>query len=103
LLQRSAFFRGRDWRSQLFARVRRDLDYISRYSFRGADRYRLDGTYHELDELQSDYASGRWDRRSLDDVNQSLDRVVDDNRLAPRDREILRDDMNRLRDLRDRP
>ena len=100
--EREDYFGGREWRGQLFARVRRDLDYVSRYTFRGDDRYRLDGTYHELDELQSDYASGRWDRRSLDDVIQSLDPVVHDNRLAPRDREILRDDMNRLRDLRDR-
>jgi hypothetical protein len=100
--ERDDFFRGRDWRGQLFARIRRDLDYASRDSFRGDDRYRLDRTQRELDELQSDYSSGRWDPRSLDDVIQSLDRVVDDNRLAPRDREILRDDLNRLRELRDR-
>lgn len=100
--ERDDFFRGRDWRDQLFARVRRDLDYAARDTFRGDDRYRLDRTYRELDELQSDYSSGRWDPRSLDDVIQALDRVVDDNRLPPRDREILRDDLNRLRDLRDR-
>jgi hypothetical protein len=100
--EREDFFRGRDWRGQLFARVRRDLDYVSRYNFRGDDRFRLDRTYRELDELQSEYSSGRWDPRSVDDVIQSLDRVVEDNRLAPRDREILRDDLNRLRDLRDR-
>ena len=92
-----------DWRGQLFARVRRDLDYALRGSFRGEDRYRLDRTYRELEDLQRDYSSGRWDPRSLDDVIQSLDRVVDDNRLDQRAREILRDDLNRLRGLRDRP
>ena len=85
-----------------FARVRRDLDYASRESFRGDDQYRLDRTYRELDDLQRDYSSGRWDARSLDDVIQALDRMVDDNRLDQRAREILRDDLNRLRDLRDR-
>lgn len=99
---RDDFYRGRDWRGQLFARVRQDLDFVSRYSFRGDDRYRLDRVYKELDDLQRDYASGRWDRRALEDVVQSLDRVVDDNRLAPRDRDLLRDDETRLRELRDR-
>jgi hypothetical protein len=100
--EREDYFRGGDWRGQLFARVRRDLDYAARSSFRGDDRYRLDRTYQELDELQSSYYSGRADPRELDDVIRALDRVVDDNRLAPRGREILRDDLNRLRELRDR-
>lgn len=98
---RDDFYHG-DWRGRLFARVRQDLDYVSRYSFRGDDRYRLASVYRELDDLQRDYASGRWDRRALNDVIGSLDRVVDDNRLAPRDRNILADDLRRLRNLRDR-
>ena len=100
--EREDFYRGRDWRGQLFARVRQDLDFVSRYSFRGDDRYRINNTYRELDDLQRDYASGRWDRRALADVIESLDRVVSDNRLSPRDREILRDDATRLRELRER-
>lgn len=99
---REDFYRGRDWRGKLFSRVRQDLDYVSRYSFRGDDQYRLDRVYRELDDLQRDYGSGRWDRRSLDDVVQALGRVVDDNRLSPRNRDLLRDDLSRLRDLRDR-
>lgn len=99
---RDDFYRARDWRARLFSRVRQDLDYVSRYSFRGDDRYRLDATYRELDDLQRDYASGRWDRRALADVIQSLEHVVDDNRLSPRDRDLLRDDLSRLRELRDR-
>ena len=98
---REDFYHG-DWRGHLFARVRQDLDFVSRYAFRGDDRYRLDRTYRELDDLQRDYASGRWDRRALDEVIQSLDRVVDDNRLTPRDRDALRDDLSRLRELRER-
>jgi hypothetical protein len=100
--ERDEFYRGGEWQGQLFARIRRDLDYASRDAFRGDDRYRLDRTYRELDELQRDYASGRWDREELDDVIRALDRVVDDNRLPPRSRDILRNDLDRLRDLRDR-
>lgn len=96
---RDDFYHGRDWRGRLFERVHQDLDYVSRYSFRGDDRYRLADVYRELDDLQRDYASGRWDRRALGEVIQSLTRVVDDNRLAPRDRDLLRDDLGRLRDL----
>ncbi len=99
---RDDFYRGRDWRARIFDRVRQDLDYVSRYSFRGDDRYRLDRVYQELTDLQRDYAGGRWDRRALADVIDALDRVVADNRLAPRDRDLLRDDESRLRDLRDR-
>lgn len=98
---RDNFYRG-DWRGRVFARVRQDLDYVSRYSFRGDDRYRLDRVYRELDDLQRDYASGRWDRRALADVQDALNRVVSDNRLSPRDRDMLRDDLRRLSDLRDR-
>ena len=100
--ERDEFYRGGEWQGQLFARIRRDLDYASRDAFRGDDRYRLDRTYRELDELQRDYASGRWDREELDDVIRALDRVVDDNRLPPRSRDILRNDLERLRDLRNR-
>ena len=99
--ERENFYRGRDWRGQLFARVRQDLDFVSRASFRGDDRYRLERVYRELDDLQRDYASGRWDRRALDDVIDSLGRVVDDNRLSPRSRDMLRDDLSHLRDIRE--
>ena len=99
--EREDFYRG-EWRGRLFARVRQDLDYVSGRTFRGDDRYRLAAVYRELDDLQRDYASGRWDRRALNDVIQSLERVTDDNRLSPRDRDLLRDDLGRLRDLRDR-
>lgn len=100
--ERDDFYRGRDWRERLFERVRTDLDYVSRSSFRGDDRYRLDRVYQELSDLQRDYASGRWDRRALGDVIDALDRVIDDNRLRRRDSDLLRDDESRLRQLRDR-
>ena len=56
----------------------------------------------ELDELQNKLANGRYDERQLDSVIGSLQRVVQDNRLARNDRDILNDDLNRLRDFRAR-
>jgi hypothetical protein len=87
----------------LFERVRDDLEHVQSVTFPvGADQYRLVRTKQELNELQGQMASGRWDRRQLDDVIGALARVIDDNRLSGRDRDILRDDLNRLRELRDR-
>ena len=53
-----------------------------------------------MDELQSKLAAGRYDERELDEVIAAMDRVVRDNRLSNRDREVLSDDMNRLRAFR---
>jgi hypothetical protein len=94
---------GDNWRNRLFERVRDDLEHVQSVTFPvGADQYRLVRTKQELNELQGQMASGRWDRRQLDDVIGALARVIDDNRLSGRDRDILRDDLNRLRELRDR-
>jgi hypothetical protein len=46
-------------------------------------------------------AHGRYDERELDDVMKAMRRVVNDNRLAPRDRDLLSDDLNKLRDFRE--
>lgn len=100
--ERDGFFRGQNWRGQLFERVRRDLDYASSNAYRGGDQRRIDRTRQELDELQGKLSAGRYDQHELDDVIGTLHRVVEDNRLAPRDRDMLTDDLNRLRDFRAR-
>jgi len=94
-------FRGEDWRQRFFERIREDLDHVQSGAFpSGADQYRLARTRQELDELQSKLAAGRYDQRELDEVIGALDRVVRDNRLSYRDRDVLTDDLNRLRDFR---
>ncbi|HWZ33147.1 MAG TPA: hypothetical protein VNX18_17515 [Bryobacteraceae bacterium] len=98
---RDDWYRG-EWRARLFEHVRDDLDHAARASFPfGEDRYRIARTRQQLDELQSQMAGGRFDRRELDDVIAALARVVRDNRLSGRDRDILNDDLNRLREVRD--
>ena len=100
---RDDFFRGGDWRQRLFERVRVDVDHVRSVTFPfGADQYRLANTIQQLNELQEKLARGRYDRRELDDVIEALQRVVRDNRLSRRDRDILDDDLDRLRDFRGR-
>jgi hypothetical protein len=56
---------------------------------------------HELDELQAKYVERGYDQPELDDVIGALQRVVADNRLSNRDRDMLTDDLHRLREFRE--
>ncbi len=98
---RESAFRGQDWRLHLFARVREDLDHVQAVTFAfGGDQYRLARVRQELDQLQAMQARGRYNRRQLDDVVMALSRVVADNRLIARDRDLLNDDLRHLQDFR---
>jgi hypothetical protein len=99
---REEMFRGRDWRMHLFERVREDLEHVQGVTFPfGSDQYRISRAVQELNELQDLQAHGRYDRRQLDDVVRAIGQVLNDNRLARRDREVLAEDMNRLQDFRE--
>ncbi len=100
---RDAFFRGNNGRAMLFQRVREDLEHATSgaFPFTG-DRARLDRTRTELDELQQKLARGFYDERELDETTAALQGVLDSNRLAPSDRAMLTDDLNRMRDFRAR-
>jgi len=95
-------FRGTTWRMRLFTQIREDLEHVQRATFPiGSDQYRLERTKQQLDQLQDLLAHRRYDRRELDDVTRALRRVLEDNKLMPRDRELLSDDLNRLQHFRD--
>ena len=100
---RDTFFRGNNGRAMLFQRVREDLEHATSgaFPFTG-DRARLDRTRMQLDELQQKLARGFYDERELDETTAALQTVVDGNRLSPRDRAMLTDDLNRMRDFRAR-
>ena len=98
---RDTFFHGESWRMHMFQRVREDLDHVQTSIFRGGDEYRIARTKEQLNELQNKLADHRYDQPELDDVIGGLQRVVADNRLTPRDRDMLNDDLNRLRDYRE--
>jgi len=96
-------FRGDSWRRVLFQRVREDLDHVASGTAPfGGDRARLARTQFALDDLQQKLARGAYDPRELDEVMGSLDVVLRSNRLRPDDRQVLSDDMTKMRDFRER-
>ena len=74
-----------------------DMYYLSRGEIR-----RLNHARHEIGEFQGKRMRGRFDRGELNDVIGSLQHVVDKNRLQPRDRDLLFNDLARLREFRAR-
>src|SRR5438270_2223501 len=88
---------------RLFWQVRDDLNRAEAQGFPyGHDRKRLDHARHELNELQEKLDRGRFDRGELNDVIGALNNVVADNRMAPRERELLNEDLHRLYEFRER-
>ena len=94
-------YRGEGWRPHLFLHVRTDLEHV--WSGRAADRERdrLARTEQELTTMQADLDQGRWDNGLLNDVIDSIRKSSNDERLAPRDRNILADDVGRLKEFQD--
>ena len=98
---REGRFRGEGWRPHIFREVRTDLDHV--WSGRTADkeRERLQRTEEELTKMQADLDQGRWDNGLLNDVIDSIGKSSNDERLAPRDRDVLADDVKRLKEFQD--
>jgi hypothetical protein len=85
-------------RGDTFARLRADLERAEANSYwNGGDRHRFNKVREELGEFQR---SGN--RHELNDTISALQRVVNDNRLAYRDRDVLAQDLYQLRDFRAR-
>jgi hypothetical protein len=98
---REARFRGEEWRAHLFNHVRMDLDYVQNATWPGGkDMFRIDRTKEELNELQYNLDHGRYDEPKLDAVIGSLNKIVAYNHLGPQHREVMIDDLRRLRDYR---
>jgi hypothetical protein len=99
--EREERYRGEQWRLHLFMHVRSDLEHV--WSGRAADkeRRRLERTEEELTKMQADLDQGRWDNGLLNDVIDSIRKSSNDDRLQPRDRDILADDLVRLKEFQD--
>ena len=97
---RESRFHGDRGRNQIFMQVRQDLDHIWSAN-RAADRERerIERTKRELTELQAKLDHGQWDNGTVNDVIDSLRKSADDDRLSPRDRNVLADDANRIHDF----
>lgn len=93
---------ARFYRGRLFEKVRMDLDRVDDKAlpFTG-DRSRVSRAKDNLNRLQSEFDAGRLDIRDLSEVIDSVQWVVNENRvIGARDRDILSDDLARLRELR---
>ena len=100
--QRQERYRGEEGRRHIFLQVRTDLEHV--WGGRAADRERrrLARTQEELTTMQADLDQGRWDNGLLNDVIDSIRKSSNDERLRPRDRDVLADDLVRLKDFQDR-
>lgn len=86
------------WRGRLFERVRADLDHVQAVTPEfSADQYRLVKVKEELNELQRKYEARGYDSSEMEDVVAAMQRVVSDNHLSGRERDMLSDDLSRLR------
>jgi hypothetical protein len=100
--EREERFRGDKWQPHVFLYVRNDLDHVwSAIHASDQERTRLEKTKEELSKMQTDLDQGRWDNGILNDVIDSVRKSSNDDRLAPRDRAVLADDVNRLKQFQD--
>jgi hypothetical protein len=100
--EREDRFHGEGWRPKVFLQVRTDLEHIwSANQAADKERKRIDRTEQELTKMQVDLDQGRWDNGLLNDVIDSLRKSANDERLSPRDRDVLADDVRRLKDYQD--
>src|SRR5580658_10446918 len=100
--EREDRFRGEDWRPHIFMHVRTDLEHVwSAVQASDKEQRRLERTKEELTKMQADLDQGQFDNGLLNDVIDSIRKSSNDDRLAPRDREVLADDLIRLKDYQD--
>jgi hypothetical protein len=100
--EREERFRGEQWRSHVFVHVRTDLEHVwSAVRASDKERRRLERTKEELTKMQADLDQGRFDNGLLNDAIDSIRKSSNDERLAPRNRQVLADDVVRLKDYQD--
>jgi|SRR5215469_95647 len=97
--QRDERFHGEQWRPHLFMEVRTDLQHVWAGRASDKERERLAKTEQELTQMQADLDHGRWDNGILNDVIDSIQKSANDDRLPPRDRQVLADDVRRLHEF----
>jgi hypothetical protein len=100
--EREERFRGEAWKPHVFMNVKDDLDHVwSAFHASDKERKRIERTKDELTKMQEDLDHGRWDNGLLNDSIDSIRKSSNDQRLAPPDRQVLADDVIRLKDYQD--
>jgi hypothetical protein len=97
--QREERFSGEQWRLHLFAHVRTDLEHVWGGLAKDKELARLQKTEDELTKMQADLDETRWDNGLLNDVIDSIAKSSNDDRLPMRDRAVLADDVQRLKEF----
>jgi hypothetical protein len=87
--------------AQFLDRVRADLDRAEAATLPDTgDRGRINAVRDEVNMFSRRLADGNYDRAALDNAISGMQRVVDINRMSDRTRDMMSDDLARLRDMR---
>jgi len=81
-------------------RIQSDLDRAAANTWNHEDRYRLSAAKQEVSDVRNDLSAGRVDNRELNQAIRALRQALNSSNLTMRDREILENDLSRLRSLR---
>ena len=88
--------------SALIDSVHDDLNHAyGVWHFSDSDRDRLNHAEKELREFAQKWSKGKFDKGDLDDAIGAVQHVLDNNKLAGRERDALSDDVGRLRRMRE--
>jgi len=64
------------------------------------DRYRIDAAREQVNDVENMLNSGSFSRRELNEAIWALRRVLDNNTLSERTRDMLENDLNRMQQMR---
>jgi len=88
--------------SGLVDQVHTDLNRAySSWHLSGGDRDRLNHAEKELREFAQKWSNHNFDKGQLDDAISGIQHVLDNNKLAGRERDAISDDVSQLRNMRE--
>src|SRR5262252_1685800 len=94
---------AREWRGAFYDHLQADLSRAQRSRYlRGDDLGRFDRAHREVGQFSAKWERGVFDPREMDQAIASVQRVVDIPSLRRDDRDLLREDLRRMRDFRGR-
>src|SRR5580658_8273419 len=88
--------------SVLVDRVHADLNHAyGEWHFSDADRDRLNHSEKELRDFAKKWEAGKFDKGQLDGAIDSVQHVLDNNKMPTGDRDALSEDLSQLRRMRE--
>jgi hypothetical protein len=78
-----------------------DIRAIHREAINGKERERYDNALRHLSEFDRDLERGHFDKDKLDEAIEDVNNVAKNNTLDPRERDLILEDLRRLRDFRE--